>query len=58
MQTYQRSVDLGAMPSARVENGAMPAAYGANVAQAMGGMGDALGNGFNSLTKGMGGLLN
>lgn len=43
MQTYQRSVDLGAMPSARVENGAMPAAYGANVAQAMGGMGDALG---------------
>ncbi|MEA4835186.1 MAG: NlpC/P60 family protein [Anaeromusa sp.] len=43
MQTYQRSVDLGAMPSARVESGAMPAAYGANVAQAMGGMGDALG---------------
>ena len=43
MQQYQRSVDLGAMPSARVENGAMPAAYGANVAQAMGGMGEALG---------------
>lgn len=43
IQTYQRSVALGAMPNARVENGGNAAAYGANVAQAMGGMGDALG---------------
>lgn len=42
IQTYQRSVGLNVMPSARVQAPSDPNAYGANVGQAMEGMSGAL----------------
>lgn len=42
IQTYQRQVGMDAMPSARIDGPTGTAAYGANVGQAMAGMGDAL----------------
>lgn len=43
IQTYQRSVSLGAMPNARVDAPGDANAYGANVAQAIAGVGAKLG---------------